>query len=370
MTEPELPQREPAHVESSREKWGTSTLSLLVSSAVTLGILAIAFFLPVPFVKLAPGPTFNVIGDVDGAPVIQINGAPTFPTTGELDMTTVRESGGPRGGLTFVDAVGSWFNSSDAVVPRELVYPDDISGEDVKARNAALFSTSESDSVAAALNYLELPVQTKIVATAVIVDAPADEVFLPRDEIVSIDGVPVTTPRDVVQTVQGSPVGTEFTFEIRRSAENMSVTVASGENPDAPGKPYLGISVGELYSAEFDIDFTLSDVGGPSAGLMFATGIVDKLTPEDLTGGKHVAGTGTITPEGAVGRSEVFGKNWPGLGRPGPNYSSCPSSTALSLQDMSPMASPSLPVTSLRDAIKEMSHWVAGMPVTSCPKTP
>ena len=58
----------------------------------------------------------------------------------------------------------------------------------------------------------------------------------------------------------------------------MSVTVASGENPDAPGKPYLGISVGELYSAEFDIDFTQSDVGGPSAGLMFATGIVDKLS--------------------------------------------------------------------------------------------
>ncbi|MCH9831261.1 MAG: PDZ domain-containing protein [Actinomycetia bacterium] len=370
MTEPELPQREPAHVESSREKWGTSTLALLVSSAVTLGILAIAFFLPVPFVKLAPGPTFNVIGDVDGAPVIQINGAPTFPTTGELDMTTVRESGGPRGGLTFVDAVGSWFNSSDAVVPRELVYPDDISGEDVKARNAALFSTSESDSVAAALNYLELPVQTKIVATAVIVDAPADEVFLPRDEIVSIDGVPVTTPRDVVQTVQGSPVGTEFTFEIRRSAENMSVTVASGENPDAPGKPYLGISVGELYSAEFDIDFTLSDVGGPSAGLMFATGIVDKLTPEDLTGGKHVAGTGTITPEGAVGPIGGIRQKLAGARSAGAELFLMPEQHCAESQGHIPDGLTVTPVTSLRDAIKEMSHWVAGMPVTSCPKTP
>ena len=77
--------------------------------------------------------------------------------------------------------------------------------------------------------------------------------------------------------------------------------VISGENPDAPDKPYLGISVGKLYSAEFDINFTLSDVGGPSAGLMFATGIVDKLTPADLTGGNHIAGTGTITPEGEVG---------------------------------------------------------------------
>ena len=262
-------------------------------------LLGIAFFLPVPFIKLAPGPTFNVIGEVDGSPVIQISGTETFPTSGDLDMTTVRESGGPRGGLTFVDAVGSWFDASDALVPREMAYPDDVSGDDVKARNAALFSTSESNSVAAALNYLDLPVQTRVVATAVIVGAPADEVFLPtRRNSVNRRCSKVTSPSDVVEAVQGSRVGTEFTIEIRRMSEDKTVTVVSGENPDAPDRPYLGISVGKLYSAEFDINFTLSDVGGPSAGLMFATGIVDKLTPADLTGGGHVAGTGTITPGG------------------------------------------------------------------------
>lgn len=356
--------------DNSPGKWGTSTFALLVSAAVTLGILAIAFFLPVPFVKLAPGPTFNVIGEVDGAPVIQISGAETFLTSGDLDMTTVRESGGPRGGLTFVDAIGSWFNASDAVVPREMIYPDDISGEDVKARNAALFSTSESNSVAAALNYLELPVQTKIVATAVIVGAPADEVFLPRDELLSINGAPVSTPSDVVEAVQGSPVGTEFTFDIRRSAENKTVTVASGENPGATGKPYLGISVGELYSAEFDINFTLSDVGGPSAGLMFATGIVDKLTPEDLTGGNHVAGTGTITPEGVVGPIGGIRQKLAGARAAGAELFLMPEQHCAEAQGHIPDGLTVTPVTSLADAIKEMSHWVAGMPVTSCPATP
>jgi PDZ domain-containing protein len=354
----------------SPDKRGTSTFALLVSATVTLGILAVAFFLPVPFVKLAPGPTFNVIGDFDGTPVIDINGATTFPTTGELDMTTVRESGGPRGGLTFVDAIGSWFNASDAVVPREMIYPDDISGEDVKARNAALFSTSESDSVAAALNYLELPVQTKIVATAVIVGAPADEVFLPRDEIVSVNGAPVSVPSDVVKAVQGSPAGTQFTFEIRRSAENKTVTVASGENPDAPGKPYLGISVGELYSAQFDINFTLSDVGGPSAGLMFAAGIVDKLTPEDLTGGKHVAGTGTITPQGDVGPIGGIRQKLAGARSAGAQLFLMPEQHCAEAQGHVPSGLTVTPVTSLADAVKEMSHWVAGMPVTSCPTTP
>jgi len=356
--------------ESSTGRVGSSTFALLVSAAITLGIVAVAFFLPVPFVKLAPGPTFNVIGDVEGTPVIEITGEQTFPTTGELDMTTVRESGGPRGGLTFVDAIGAWFNASDAVVPRELIYPDDISGEAVKARNAAAFSTSESNSVAAALRYLDLPVETKIVATAVIVGAPADEVFEPRDEILSINSVPVTAPSDVVETVQGSPVGTEFTFEIRRSAENKTVKVTSGENPDVPGKPYLGISVGELYSAEFDINFTLSDVGGPSAGLMFAAGIVDKLTPEDLSGGKHVAGTGTITPEGVVGPIGGIRQKLAGAREAGAALFLMPEQHCAEAQGHIPDGLTVTPVTSLTDAIKEMNHWVAGIPVTTCPATP
>ena len=69
-----------------------------------------AFLLPVPFVKLAPGPTFNVIGQEDGTDVITITGTETFPVSGNLDMTTVLESGGPRGGLTFVDAIASWLD--------------------------------------------------------------------------------------------------------------------------------------------------------------------------------------------------------------------------------------------------------------------
>ncbi len=367
MTEPKQNEQDPPR---SPDKRGTSTFALLVSTAVTLGILAIAFFLPVPFVKLAPGPTFNVIGEFDGTPVIAISGAEIFPTSGDLDMTTVRESGGPRGGLTFVDAIGSWFNASDAVVPREMIYPDDVSGEDVKARNAALFSTSESNSIAAALNYLELPVHTKIVATAVIIGAPADEVFLPRDEILSVNGAPVSTPSDVVDAVQGSPVGTEFTFKIRRSAENMTLIVVSGENPGASGKPYLGISVGELYSADFDINFTLSDVGGPSAGLMFATGIVDKLTPENLTGGNHIAGTGTITPEGVVGPIGGIRQKLAGARAAGAELFLMPEQHCAEAQGHIPNGLTVTPVTSLADAIKEMSQWVAGMPVTSCPTTP
>jgi PDZ domain-containing protein len=55
------------------------------------------------------------------------------------------------------------------------------------------------------------------------------------------------------------------------------------------------------FKFPFQVEISLDKVGGPSAGMMFALGIVDSVTPGNLTGGRHIAGTGTITPEGAVG---------------------------------------------------------------------
>jgi Lon-like protease len=365
VTEPELGNEpEPAEERSQRRR---SLIAFLASVGVTIALVAVALLLPVPYVKLAPGPTFNVIGQVDGADVISISGTETFPTTGTLNMTTVRESGGPRGGLTFFDAVGSWFNAADAVVPRELIYPDDISGEQVKARNAAMFSTSESDAIAAALNFLELPIQTEIVATAVVVDAPADGIFQPRDQIIAVNGEPVSAPGDVVSAVQKAPVGTEFTFDIRRDAQDEQIVVTSMENPDNDGVPYIGISVGELYSADFDIDFTLTDVGGPSAGLIFATGIVDKLTPADLTDGKAVAGTGTITPDGTVGPIGGIRQKLAGARGDGAELFLMPAQHCAEAQGYIPDGLTVVPVSTLSEAIGELGHWAAGLPVGTCP---
>lgn len=167
----------------SRRRISGRVWTLVISAVVTASLVAVAFLLPVPYVRLAPGPTFNVIGEVDGEQVIEIEGAETFPVTGELDMTTVSESGGPRGGLTFVEAIAAWFNASDAVVPRELLYPDDVTGDEVRQRGAALFSTAESDAIAAALGYLGIPVTTEVIVTAVLNETPAEGVLEPRDRI-------------------------------------------------------------------------------------------------------------------------------------------------------------------------------------------
>lgn len=341
--------------------------ALIWSAVATVALVAVAFLLPVPYVKLAPGPTFNVIGDVDGAPVIVIEGTQTFPTTGQLDMTTVSESGGPRGGLTFVDAIASWFDPNDAVVPRELIYPDDVTGEEVRQRQKALFSTSESDAIAAALTYLNLPVATEVVATSVFENSPADGVLDARDEILAIDGQEITQADQVVQAIRAQPIGTAFTFDIKRGGETLSREVTSADNPQNPGTPYIGITVGNLYTADFDIDFTLQDVGGPSAGLMFATGIIDKLTPEDVTDGRHVAGTGTISPEGEVGSIGGIRQKMAGARDAGAELFFVPRDNCAEAVGFVPDGLTIAAVGSLEEALEALAAWTQGQPTPQCP---
>lgn len=350
---------------------------LIISGATTLILLAIAFLMPVPFVKLAPGPTFNVIGSDDGQDVIRITGAETFPVSGNLDMTTVMESGGPRGGLTFVDAIASWLNPSDAVVPRELLFPDDVSGEDVQKRQAMLFSTSESNAVAAALRYLDKPVNTQIVVSAVYDDTPAAGKLLPKDELLTIDGEPVTQSSQVAETVRSKPAGTTFTMTVRRDGVEVdgavkddveqTVTVTSADNPDKPGTPYIGIGVSDFFSADFPIDFTLQDVGGPSAGLMFATGIVDKLTPGDLAKGQHIAGTGTIDPDGTVGPIGGIRQKLAGARAAGATLFLMPADHCTEAAGHIPDGLTVTPVKTLSDAISAIETYTSGGTVPSCP---
>lgn len=362
-----LPSATPEPDEGRRFRLSSRVWTLIISAQVTAVLVIVAFLLPVPYVRLAPGPTFNVIGTSDGAEVIAIQGTTTYPTSGELDMTTVSESGGPRGGLTFVEAITAWFNASDAVVPRELLYPDDITGEEVRQRGAALFSTAESDAIAAALGYLNIPVTTEVIVTAVVDETPAAGVFEPRDRIRAVDGVEVTSPQNVVDAVRAAPVGTTFTVDIDRGGAPSQVQVTSADNPENPGTGLLGITVGNFYTPDFTIDFTLQDIGGPSAGLVFAMGIVDKLTPDSITGGSHVAVTGTIDPEGNVGPIGGIRQKLAGAREAGAELFVMPQAHCAEAEGFIPDGLTVVPVETLTQAIDAVTAWRSGEALTTCP---
>ena len=273
-----------------------------------LALLIAAMFIPVPYVLTTPGPVFNTIGSERGVELISISGTETYPTQGQLDMTTISEFGGPQQGLDMFQAIWGWINPNNRVVPREAIYPEGQTAAENAAQNAEAFSTSQSYAIAAAMDYLDQPVNEKVVITSVGMNTPAQNNLRAGDEIVSVDDVVMTAPEQVVSAVRAKPIGADLSFEVIRKGSKLEVKVTSGARDDDPATtedeskiPYIGIGIDLSYSANFDIEFGVTGVGGPSAGTMFAVGIIDKLTPGALTEGKVIAGTGTITPDGKVG---------------------------------------------------------------------
>jgi len=344
----------------------TLTWSLLI-------LLGVAMFIPVPYVMKSPGPVFNTIGKIKDVELISISGTQTYPTEGELNMTTVSEYGGPQQGLDMFQAIWGWISPDRTVVPRESVYPEDETEQEQNARNAMSFSTSQSYAIAAAMDYLDQPVTEKLVVTSVGVDAPAQDKLRAGDEILAVNGVQMTRPQQVVETVQSNPVGTALTFSVVRSDSKLDVVVTSSTRQDDPLTdqdeatiPYIGIGIDISYSANFEINFGVTGVGGPSAGTMFAIAIIDKLTPGALTQGKIIAGTGTIDPDGNVGNIGGIQQKLIGARDAGAVLFLAPQGNCVDVIGHIPDGMTVAAVETLEDAMEAIEAFNSGAEVTAC----
>lgn len=270
-------------------------------AVLTAGVVLLVLFgilgttLPVPYVAQVPGPTFNTLGDLDGKPIISIEGRERNDVEGNLNLTTVGVS---RGGLSLVQAVRGWFDDEVSVVPEEAVYPPNRSEQDTRRANRKAFLTSEQAAESVALGRLGYP--EKVVVQGVSDDSPSRGKLQEGDAVEAVDGVP-TPDTDALNAVLGSiPGGSTVTVSYTRLGEPGTVSVTTGAAKDRGGS-LLGITVLEAPYAPFDVDIQVKDVGGPSAGLMLTLGILDLVGNEDLTGGAVIAGTGTIGTDGTVG---------------------------------------------------------------------
>jgi PDZ domain-containing protein len=138
--------------------------------------------------------------------------------------------------------------------------------------------------------------------TAVTVGAPAHGKLQPGDLIVSVGDVEIKQVADVGTAIREYEVGQLVTFVVLRQGVRTKVEVNTASSPGQTDVPVVGITVGIGYSYQPRISFDIGErLGGPSAGMVFALAIYDKITPGGLLDGLHVAGTGTIDPNGVVG---------------------------------------------------------------------
>lgn len=289
------------------------TATLLTSVLLLIGMLCAGVLIQVPYSEMSPGPTVNTLGEHDGEPVLSVEGEETFESSGHLNMTTVRVTGVDYR-MNLLEAVHGWIADDRAVVPHETLYPEDVSADQVEERNAEEFTQSQESAKVVALRELGFDVPEQTVVAAVVEDSPAQERLHAGDAIIAVDGTPITEPGQVAELVTRHEPGEDVVFDVvpaeqaeeamngggELPAETTEVRVTTAEAPDDQ-RAIVGIQAGLAYSLPFEVDITLADVGGPSAGLMFALGLMDRLTEEDLTGGEFVAGTGTIDNEAEVG---------------------------------------------------------------------
>lgn len=279
---------------------------LLVRGDVPCEVLATQ---PVCEVAVLPGPSEDALG------LVTIDGAEEFAPEGQLRLTTIAVQDD-------LD-LRSWLRARTSgivdAVPRETIYPSGADREQVAETNSLLMADSQLMATIAGLTASGYTLVGEGALVAGVADDAVTDALEAGDVIVGVDGEVVLDSRNVVDAVRASEPGAILRFDVDTDGATREVPVTLGRSGDDPPVPYVGVILTTELDLPVDVSIDAGVIGGPSAGLLFALSIVELLGPEDLTGGRIIAGTGTVDRDGQVGavggvRQKVSGATAPASG--------------------------------------------------------
>ncbi len=280
-------------------------------------LIAVLTVMPSAYAIGGPGPTFDTLGEKDGAPLVVISGAPTYTSTGELRLTTVSVSDAGETPFTMGRVLAGWVSPKQYVMPREWVFGTPEQADEVAQQAQTDWITSQESATVAALEELGRPVPAVITVAAVPDGSNAAGHLQEGDVLVAVDGKDIATYEDMANVMAAKKPGDSITVTVERKGSRVDETFTTTD--DGQGNAIMGIYVDPKFTLPIDVTVAIDEVGGPSAGLMFSLGIMDKLTQEDELNGAKVAGTGTISASGDVGpiggiRMKMWGAHDAGSG--------------------------------------------------------
>ncbi len=278
--------------------WGL----LAIVSIVVVG----TSFVPSDYVIERPGEeTPDVLGtiEIDGSPVslIDIPSQTTYPTTGSLHMLTVSTIGNRERQPSWFQVFQAWIDPTQEIVPLDEAFPDGQTTEQSQDLSAAMMAQSQQSAIAAALSATGYDYETTVSVGALAKDGPSADLLEVGDVITAVNAKPVDDPVGLRALIAESGADKPLTVTVTRKGAQVDVVITpvlgTGDDP----QPVIGIEAATNFVFPFEVSIEQGDIGGPSAGQIFALGIIDKLTPGALVDGLAVAGTGTITPTGEIG---------------------------------------------------------------------
>jgi Lon-like protease len=282
----------PQPLVARRRRW-LQGAAIVVGTAIGATAIA-ANFIHVPYVIISPGEATPL-----DEQIVSVSGAPSYSHRGDLLFLTVRESNSDPSLWRYLFAQ---LDDDVSVEDKEQVIGCATFAESARL-NTMLMQQSQDVAKTVALRRLGYPVVdqgSQAVVVDVACDGPAKGHLRQADVITAVDGHAITTAEEIRPLVQAHRPGDVVRVTVDRDGTSHDVTVHSVERD---GTAFLGILTQTVIHEQFPFDVRIDTrrVGGPSAGLAFTLAVIDALTPGDLTGGKRVAVTGSIQPDGTVG---------------------------------------------------------------------
>jgi Lon-like protease len=339
-------------------------LTLLVAGIGAAVLAVTGAVLPVPYVVLSPGPTINTLGSFQHEKLIEVTGHRVYPTTGNLNLVTVSFQGGPGDEINLFTALQAWLSPHDAVVPQEELFGKNTSVKQVQRQNVQEMTNSQELATAAALTQLRIPFQKSVGITRIAKGMPADGKLKTGDLIMAVDGKAVGGNSDLAaRLIHTRKPGAPVVLTISRNGMQQKVRLATTPQN---GQAAVGIVVLEQFKFPFTVKIRVGDIGGPSAGMMFALGLVDILSPVNLTGGKFIAGTGEIDQFGNVGPIGGIQQKMVGARNQGATIFLAPAGNCADVRGAVPDGLSVVKVSTLGQAVQDLKAINAHKPVPSC----
>lgn len=281
-----------------RVRLGKQGITATVASVLFLALSAGVGLIPVPYVAWSPGISVDLAGQSGGTQAVQVSGVPTYPLHGRLEMTTVSVTR-PDSSMALGQGLWQYFLPNHDVIPRNAVYAPERTSQENEAASVQQMVDARQDSVVAALRAAGEPVTEQPVVASVRLSGPNATVLKPGDVVRRVDGTAVTSVPEVEAAITSHEAGQPLVLQVQRAGSLEAVTL---RQPSARQQSMgLGVEFGTGYQYTPRVSFGIDpSISGPSAGLVFALAIYDLISPDDLLGGRNIAGTGAIAPDGTV----------------------------------------------------------------------
>lgn len=339
----------------------------LLVTAIAACVVLLTGVIPSPYVIERPGPTVDVLGSValegeEPRPVIEIDGAAREAEhasgadgadasgQGSLRLLTVSISGSRERPKSWLSLLPGLVDPAQEIKPVDELYPEGVSEKARTEQNMVLMENSQEQAAASAFAYLGEDVPVTLTVAGIAEGSPAEGVLEEGDVLVEVAGESDFDFAQLREKIVANGADRPLALAVERDGARVDVELVPGV-PDGGGEPMIGAVLQSEYSLPHEVDIALADIGGPSAGLVFALGIIDLMSAEAPLAGIDAAGTGTIDAAGNVGPIGGLEQKMWAASRAGSSLFLMPVGNCVDLPERIPGELEVVPVATLEEAV-------------------